>query len=500
MKLRLRLAVRLALLLMLFLHVGRANAAISVQIQPGDQNLGVNQGVVFGAIVTTSAGEAVTGYQWFTSTNGGVSYTSVSLSSALVFNNVQLTNAGYYYVRITYHVGTGGNQTLSSAPILLTVDAKPRIVSQPVDLLRDPGSNAVLSAITAGQPPLSFQWRHDNVNLSDDSHLTGSSNTNLQFQNILLTDAGGYELVVANDFGSVTSRVATLTVVYIPPIITSPTNVIGQQGHALNFAITASGTPPFTFGASGLPNDLLVNLTNGIIYGIPQVAGEFNIALVVTNAGGQVTNGSMDLLLTDDIPVIVSATNAVGTQGFPLTYSILATNDPAWFNAEPLPTGLSVDSVTGIISGTPLVSGSFPILIETTNAYGTATNTLTLTLAPGAPQITSALTKNGKQGAAFTYTIKATNNPATYSAASLPSGLTLDPITGVISGIPLVNGTYLVTIGSVNVFGSDSKTLTLTLANGAPSITSSLTTKLVTDNCNVAVPTPHALAANNCTL
>jgi hypothetical protein len=477
MKLRLRLAVQLALLLLLFLYVGRANAAISVQIQPGDQNLAVNQGVVFGAIVTTSAGEAVTGYQWFTSTNGGVSYTSISLSAALVISNVQLTNAGYYYVRITYHVGTGGNQTLSSTPIVLTVDPKPRILTQPADLLRDPGSNAVMSVIAAGQPPLTFQWRHDNVNLFDDSHLSGSSNTNLQFQNILLTDAGGYDLVVANDFGSVTSRVATLSVVYVPPIITSATNVIGKQGHAFNFAITASGTPPFTFGASGLPNDLTVNLTNGIISGIPQVAGDFNIALVVTNAGGQITNGTLDLLLADDIPVIVSETNAVGTQGFPVTYTIVATNDPAWFNAEPIPAGMTVDSVTGILSGTPQVSGVFPILIETTNAYGAATNILTMTLAPGAPQITSTLTKNGKQGASFNYTIKATNNPATYSAAPLPNGLTLDPITGVISGIPLVNGTYLVTIGSVNAYGSDSQTLTLHLASGAPSITSSLTAK-----------------------
>src|SRR6185437_3018478 len=163
-----------------------------------------------------------------------------------------------------------------------------------------------------------------------------------------------------------------------------------------------------------------VNVTNGVISGIAAVSGVFDLTLVATNAGAQTTTSDLVLTLAGDIPVIISATNASGKQGFPFSYTITATNDPTWFNAKQLPLGLSVDNASGIISGIPLVSGSFAFTLDATNAYGAVSQTLTLDLASGAPIITSALTKNGRQGQSFSYTIKATNNPATYSAGPLP--------------------------------------------------------------------------------
>jgi hypothetical protein len=469
-----RSTVRLSLLVILFLQTGRADASITVAIQPTNQVVSVGEYPVFGAIVVTTAGETVGGYQWFMSPSSLGPFTQVGAVGTLVVPNVQITNSGYYYAKITFQ-GVGGQQTLSSALASLTVNNQPRITTQPVGLTREPGSNALFSVMASGTPPLLFQWRRNNADLSNDGRISGSTSTNIQIQNLLLSDSGDYDLVVANGYGSATSHVATLNVAYIPPIVTSVTNAAGQQGHAFNYAITSTGTAPLTFGATGLPNDLIVNVTNGAISGIPQVAGVFNITLLATNAGGQTTNANLVLTLADDIPVITSATNASGKQGFSMTYTITATNDPAWFSADPLPTGLAINNTNGVISGTPLVAGLFPITMGVSNVYGATTQTLTLNLASGAPVITSSLTKNGKQGQSFSYTIRATNNPATFSAGPLPNGLTVDPVTGVISGVPLVYGTFLVTIGSVNVFGSDSRTLTVNLSTGAPGITSSLT-------------------------
>ena len=476
----LRISTFARLFVLVFLYALQAEANITVNVQPGTETVAVGENVIFGASVVTTGGETITGFQWFISANSQGPYTSIGQSAALVLNNVQTTNTGYYFVKVTYQVG-GGTQSISSSPVNLTVDVRPRVLTQPLDAARDPGSNVTFSVTAAGQPPLQFQWRHNDINLSDDARINGRATATLTIQNLSLSDGGAYDVVVANAYGSTTSQVANLSMAYIPPVIISATNAIGQQGHAFNFAITATGTPQITFGADGLPDGLNVNATNGVISGVPLVAGLFNIALFATNAL-QTTTGALAITLADDIPVITSATNASGKQGFAFSYSIIATNDPAWFDAGPLPTGLSVDNASGIISGTPLVQGSFPITMDVTNAFGTNSQTLTLNLASGAPLITSALTKTGKQGQSFSNTINATNNPGTFSAVSLPDGLTLDPVSGIISGLPLVNGSFAVTIGVVNAFGSDSQTLTLNLATGAPVITGSLTAKGMEEN------------------
>jgi len=83
-----------------------------------------------------------------------------------------------------------------------------------------------------------------------------------------------------------------------------------------------------------------------------------------------------------------------------------------------------------------------------------------------APVITSSLTASGNQGSPFTYTITATNSPTSYNATGLPAGLTIDTVTGIISGTPTVTGSFNITITATNGIGSDNQTLVLTLGTG----------------------------------
>ena len=79
-------------------------------------------------------------------------------------------------------------------------------------------------------------------------------------------------------------------------------------------------------------------------------------------------------------PVITSATIATATVGQPFIYNITADNAPTSFAATGLPTGLSINSVTGVISGTPTTVGSSSITINASNATGTGNQTLLLTV------------------------------------------------------------------------------------------------------------------------
>jgi hypothetical protein len=86
------------------------------------------------------------------------------------------------------------------------------------------------------------------------------------------------------------------------------------------------------------------------------------------------------------------------------------------------------------------------------------------------PVISSPGTANGTECSAFSYNITASNSPTSYSVTgTLPSGLSLNTGTGVISGTPSSGstGTYNVTIGASNACGSDSLALAITIADFA---------------------------------
>ena len=82
--------------------------------------------------------------------------------------------------------------------------------------------------------------------------------------------------------------------------------------------------------------------------------------------------------LSGSSPVITSVLNSTGTIGTAFSYQIAATNSPTSFNATGLPAGLSVSTVTGLISGTPTTSGTSSVSISAANASGTGSASLAL--------------------------------------------------------------------------------------------------------------------------
>src|SRR5438552_4132365 len=286
--------------------------------------------------------------------------------------------------------------------------------------------------------------------------------------------AGSVSVTVVNPSGSNvgTSNVKTFTISNPPaPVVTGGTQT-GTVGIAFTYQIVASNCPT-SYNATGLPSGLNVNTSTGLISGTP-VAGTdagspYSVTISATNAGG---TGSATLTLTINpaTPVIQPPFTATGQVGVAFSYQITATNNPTSFNATGLPAGLSVSTSTGLISGTPTTAGTYTVTISATNAGGTGSHTLTLTINPPTPVIQPPFTATGQAGVAFSYTITATNSPTSYNATGLPAGLSVNTSTGVISGTPTTAGTYSVTISAINAAGTGSHTLTLTINPPTPVI------------------------------
>ncbi len=151
-----------------------------------------------------------------------------------------------------------------------------------------------------------------------------------------------------------------------PPVITSATTASGTVGVAFSYQITATNAPT-SYGATGLPAGLSVNNGTGLISGTPTVAGPATVTLSATNSAGSGT-ATLTLTIAAAPPVITSATTASGAVGVAFSYQITATNAPTSYGATGLPGGLSVNTATGLISGTPTDAGTATVTLSATNS------------------------------------------------------------------------------------------------------------------------------------
>jgi hypothetical protein len=83
--------------------------------------------------------------------------------------------------------------------------------------------------------------------LVDGGNLAGATTPTLTVSDITSGDQANYTCVITNSFSSVTSGVATLTVVVAPGITLQPKSVNRIVGSSVTFSVVASGTAPFSY-------------------------------------------------------------------------------------------------------------------------------------------------------------------------------------------------------------------------------------------------------------
>jgi hypothetical protein len=107
---------------------------------------------------------------------------------------------------VTITVGTVGTRDF-----VLMLQGPPAIAAQPQSQTVYSGAVASFSVTASGPPLLAYQWRRNGTNVS------GGTSSLLTINPATTNHAGNYVVVVTNSFGSVTSDVATLTVIVPPP-------------------------------------------------------------------------------------------------------------------------------------------------------------------------------------------------------------------------------------------------------------------------------------------
>lgn len=168
----------------------------------------------------------------------------------------------------------------------------------------------------------------------------------------------------------------------ITPVITSQSTGNGEIGAPFTYQITASHSPT-SYTASGLPSGLTVNATTGLISGSPTLLGNFSVNLRATNSSGT-GNAALALVIAQRITVTSNAT-APATQGMPFRYQITASNPPhiSYAVFRGLPAGTTWNATTGLIAGTPTVSGNFLISVTANNTFSSsAAKWVTIQVAP----------------------------------------------------------------------------------------------------------------------
>ncbi len=274
-----------------------------------------------------------------------------------------------------------------------------------------------------------------------------------------LTNAGSFNFTVSVTDGTCTQTKAYTVVITCPSItFTNTTSSVGAEvGTAFTFNASATGnTQPITYSVSpALPLGLSLNATTGLISGTPTTAtsGFLNCTITVTQ-GTCTTTRVLSFFVTCPIItfVIPIFSNPIVGTPFTMNTSVFGNTQPVTYSVLPaLPAGLTLNTTTGILSGTPTAQATSTTYVVTAT-QGTCSTTAGRVFAVVCPTLTftSAAVTNGTVGVAYTLDGSLTSSVGVVYSVSptLPAGLSINTSTGIISGTPTTattSATYTVT-------------------------------------------------------
>ncbi|WP_232137343.1 putative Ig domain-containing protein [Staphylococcus kloosii] len=273
--------------------------------------------------------------------------------------------------------------------------------------------------------------------------------------------------------GNETTTTFTITV----QDTTKPTvDSVSDQTKEVNTAIdpieihaTDNSGQPVKNTVSGLPEGVTFDPETNTISGTPSKVGNYPVTVTSTDEQGNKTTTTFTITVKDttapNVESISDQTKEVNTAIDPI--EIHATDNsgqPVKNTVLGLPEGVTFNSETNTISGTPSKVGNYPVTVTTTDEQGNETTmTFTITVEDTTKPAVEDISNQTKEvnTAIDPITIHATDNsgqPVKNTVSGLPEGVTFNPETNTISGIPTQVGTSTVTVTSRDEQGNETTT------------------------------------------
>ena len=221
---------------------------------------------------------------------------------------------------------------------------------------------------------------------------------------------------------------------------------VASTNQAYTSTVTAvGGQSPYTWSIDNgaLPGGLRIAADSGVVSGTPAAAGTFSFSIRTVDSAATTVSRPCSIEVTPELTISTSALTP-GETGAPYTASLAATggSSPYTWNisAGALSPGLTLNSATGQISGTPISPGTFRFTARVTDAVGAQREKqLEINVASGFA-ISACPNPAAIVGDAYSssMTLSGGEAPLQWEVASgaLPGGLTLNPQAGTITGSP----------------------------------------------------------------
>ncbi len=255
------------------------------------------------------------------------------------------------------------------------------------------------------------------------------------------------------------TRGFSITILAAVKIATTSPLPPGAVGSPYSLQLTATGgTPPYTWTApnSGLPPGLSL-ASSGHIGGTPTTTGTFTFSLTATDSGGYRDTASFTMTVAPALAITTASALPDGAAGAPYEAQLAATGGtaPYTWTVVPelgtLPAGVTLNTSSGRLSGTPSAAGNYSFSMRVDDAAGnSAVKRFTISISNALTILTKPPLSNGTAGSVYQQQLTATGGQPPYtwsiSAGALPAGLTLDAATGIIGGTPSAAGTFNITV------------------------------------------------------
>ena len=422
-----------------------------------------------GPTITTPAtlpnGEATAPYSQSLAASGGTPpYTwtvtsgplpaGLSLNPGGVISGVPTTAGGFAFtVQVADSVNRKATQNFS-----LTIIAAPTITTSATLPQAEVGAAYSQTLIATGGSNSGYKWSITagsllaGLSLSTGGVLSGTPTA-------AALGVSGFTVQVTDSANGTATLVMSITIIAGPTITTAPTLSSGTLGVAYGTVTLAAsgGTPPYIWSITtgSLPAGLSLSGGTGAISGTPTASGTPKFTVQVTDAKGVIATKQFSITIAAGLIITTppGLPDAAGGVAYSVTISAAGGSPPYTWSISngSLPGGMTLNSATGVLSGTPASSGNFQFTVQVTDTTSVSagkqftlnvTQPLSFTTAPTLPA--------GAPATPYTTALSATGGTLPYTwtitGGALPNGLGLNTSSGLISGTPATTGTFSFTV------------------------------------------------------